>query len=280
MHGENNLLLHNYGGKLNMIKVGVIGRGFVGNALYKLLETNEGKDFELLSYTRGDDDVKKENIKDVDIAFVCVGTPMKEDKTCDLSQIEDVLSWLRAEIVVIKSTVPPNTCKNLKERYGIRVVHNPEFLTEKYAFEDMRDAVRTVLGGDKQDVQKVCKLYQTIYSSDMKYFFTDTTTSELIKYTINNFLSVKVAFFNQTYDICNYFGINYDELKEGVLLDPRITRSHTNITEQRGFGGHCFPKDLNATINSVDGKVDVQMLKEIWNYNCKIREEFKDKKYE
>lgn len=266
-----------------MTNVAIIGLGFVGKALLELFKPNDGKDYKLCPYSLSEYNSEQEKLdaSNADIAFVCVGTPMKEDKTCDLSQIEAVMEWLHSPIVVIKSTVPVGTTRDLQAKYpDAAFVHNPEFLTEKNAVNDVINATRTVLGGRSDAVSQVCKLYQKVYEANMIYYMTDSNTSEMIKYVINSYLAVKVAYFNQIYDICNALYISYDAVREGVLLEPRITRSHTQITEARGFGGHCLPKDLNALIDGVDGKVDVEFLKSIWNYNCKIRKEFNKKEYD
>lgn len=263
-------------------RVGIIGLGFVGSALYDLLDAGDGKDYKICPYSLSafNSLEEKEAAKNSDIAFVCVGTPMKEDKICDLSQLEEVLGWCEAKVIVIKSTIPPGTTETLASKFNKRLVHNPEFLTERNASEDMRTVKRTVLGGDKKDSMEVCRLYQKVYDHSMQYVFCTSRVSEMVKYVTNAYFTVKVAFINQIFDICQGLSIDYDELKEIWLLEPRMTRSHTLVTEDRGYGGHCFPKDLNALIKaSEDIGVDVTLLKEVWNYNCKIRKEFKGREY-
>ncbi len=266
-----------------LLKVGIIGLGFVGTALHNLFKEGDGKDYKLCLYSleKNNYPEEKERAKNTDIAFVCVGTPMKKDKTCDLTAIEDVLSWIEADVIVIKSTVPPGTTEELSKKYNKKIVHNPEFLTERNASQDMKNATRTVLGGPKDYCIPVCRLYQKVYDHSMHYVFTTSRTSELVKYVTNAFFTVKVAFVNQIFDICNKMDVDYDELREVWLLEPRVNRSHTLITEERGYGGHCFPKDLNALIHTSESKdIDVTLLKEVWNYNCKIRGEFNGKEYE
>lgn len=266
-----------------MINVAIIGLGFVGKAMHELFKQYDGQGYVVNPYSLSEYNSQEEKDKAAvsNIAFICVGTPMKADKTCDLSQIYSVMEWVKSPIVVIKSTTPVGTVAKLQEKYpNTKFVHNPEFLTEKNAVSDVINATRTVLGGPKDAVTEVCRLYQKVYDANMVYYLTDSNTSEMIKYTINSFLAVKVAYFNQIYDICNALGLSYEEVREGVLFEPRITRSHTTITDVRGFGGHCLPKDLNALIETTDGKCDVEFLKDIWDYNCKIRKEFNGKQYD
>lgn len=264
---------------MDNVKVGIIGHGFVGGALHELL-----KPLKPVIYDKFQEQYMyhKAGINACDIAFVCVPTPMKDDKTCDLSAINEVLLWCHAKIVVIKSTVPVGTTARLSKQFSRRIVHNPEFLREVSAAEDMKHANRTILGGDKRDCLEVCKMYQKVYDHNMQYVFTTSDMSEFVKYATNSFFATKVAFCNELYDICNVFGLDYDEFREYWLLEPRVGRHHTQITEQRGYGGTCLPKDLNALIKAAEdqgyGK-KASLLKAVWNANCQVRKEFQGMEY-
>ena len=92
------------------------------------------------------------------------------------------------------------------------------------------------------------------------------------KYARNTFLALKVAYFNQLYDLCKESGIDYEQVRKYTILDNRIGESHTTITDERGFGGHCFPKDANALIKTAEkDNIDLSLLKEAVSYNAKIR---------
>lgn len=260
-----------------MKKISVLGQGFVGGTLTKFFEKLNPVAYDPFKGFKATHD----DVNATDIAFVCVGTPMKEDKTCDTSQIEEVFSWLKVPIAVIKSTVPPGTCKRLQTKYpDIKIVHNPEFLREQTALDDMKNVNRTVLGGNKDVCLEVARVYQQIYNHDMIYVYTDTNTSELVKYATNAYLATKVTFCNELANVCNVYGVDYDILKEIWLLEPRITRTHTIISEEKGFGGHCFPKDLNALIEYTEREgYNPKFLKSVWDSNCKFRKEFNGKEY-
>lgn len=259
------------------MKIGIIGHtGFVGGSLLALLK----QAYNIYAYSRSDQVSTKEQMSACDVVFICVPTPMKEDKTCDLTALEEVIEWCDAKILVIKSTVPPGTTQELRAKTGKRIIHNPEFLREQTAVTDMFNANRTILGGDKKDCVTVSRLYQKVYNHDMVYIFTTSTMSEFIKYATNIFFATKVALCNEYYNFCELFGLDYDEFREYWLLEPRIGRHHTLITEERGYSGTCLPKDLNALIKAVADKgYDSKLLKEVWNFNTRTRAEFKGREY-
>ena len=114
-----------------------------------------------------------------------------------------------------------------------------------------------------------------------KYFphipniITSSDESEAIKYFSNTFLAYKVAYFNKIYDLCKVVGMDYEVIREGLVADSRIGKSHTQvpgIDNDRGFGGTCFPKDLNSLIVQMEShNLNADMFKEIWKYNQEIR---------
>jgi UDPglucose 6-dehydrogenase len=94
----------------------------------------------------------------------------------------------------------------------------------------------------------------------------------LAKYFRNSFLATKVTFFNQMYDLCNAIGVNYSVVSHLVSVDNRIGRSHTSVTKERGFGGHCFPKDTAAIIKTAElSGIDLGLIKSSIEYNNRIR---------
>ena len=253
--------------------VGIVGNGFVGNAVYQNLRDKvKCKVF----------DVDKnrclsplEEVIQQDFIFVCLPTPMRMDGSCDLSILDKFFEDLPDHLTgtfVIKSTVPVGTTKKYTERHN--VIHNPEFLTARNAVEDYGNAERNIVGGNKElCVDFICffdacfpKIPSAIVSSD---------ESEAIKYFSNVFLAYKVAYFNKIFDFCKATGMNYTKVRQGVTADHRIGKSHTQvpgIDNDRGFGGTCFPKDINSLIVQMESKdVNADMLKEVWKYNEQIR---------
>ena len=256
-----------------MVSVGIVGNGFVGNAVYQNLRDKvKCKVF----------DVDKnrclnplEEVIQQDYIFVCLPTPMKEDGRCDLSILDSFFENLEENLIgtfVIKSTVPIGTTKKYTERHN--VIHNPEFLTARNAVEDYAKAERNVVGGDKELCEDFVSFFEECFPS-IPNIIVSSDESEAIKYFSNVFLAYKVAYFNKVHDLCKAVGMNYTNVRRGVTADHRIGKSHTQvpgIDNDRGFGGTCFPKDLNSLIVQFDEHgVNSNMFKEVWNYNKEIR---------
>ena len=232
------------------------------------------------------------------VFFVCLPTPMFEDGEADLSIVEGVLAELAEakgasalgweRIAVVKSTVPPGTVERWNEKFrgtGLHVVFNPEFLTEANALNDMRNQDRIILGGPRPWINTVKMLFQTAFPG-VPIVKTSSTTAEMVKYTINTFLATKVAFANEIAQITEALdaaglNVDYDKVVEYAKLDKRLGNSHWAVPGPvpthdgryvRGFGGHCFPKDLNA-LAFVAKKlgVDPKVLSGVWAKNLEVR---------
>lgn len=226
------------------------------------------------------------------VYFVCVPTPMFEDGEADLSIVEGVLRELSEvpgeRIAVVKSTVPPGSTERwnkMFENTGLRVVFNPEFLTEANALDDMRNQNRIILGGPRPHINAVKLIFQTAFPK-VPLVKTSSTTAEMVKYTINCFLSTKVSFANEMAQLCEALDskgldIDYDKVVEYAKLDNRLGNSHWAVPGPvpthdgryvRGFGGHCFPKDLNALVYVAEQLgVDMKVLKGAWAKNLEVR---------
>mgnify|MGYP003328997738 CR=1 FL=1 len=132
-----------------------------------------------------------------------------------------------------------------------------------------------ILGGKWKDCEAVEKAY--VKHSSVKTvptFKTDLITASLIKYTINSWLATKVTFFNQIYDLCEATGIDYKNVKQGIAMDTRIGNSHTDVNTSRGYGGHCFPKDVQAILETAKANnVNLSLIKQSQQYNNTVRKE-------
>lgn len=197
----------------------------------------------------------QDSITDADLAFISVGTPPRTDGSADLSYVENVAREIaqnlrRYLIIVEKSTVPVETCEWVKKtihRYNKRkipfdVVSNPEFLREGTAIHDFMKPDRIIVGVESKRAKRMMrKLYQPLPAPIL---FTDPKSAEIIKHASNSFLATKISYINSVSQICEKVGANVDEVAEGMGLDRRIGRSFLNAG--CGFGGFCFPKDLEA----------------------------------
>lgn len=240
------------------MKIGIVGRGFVGNAVYEGL-----KNFYDVNVFDLDKNKSNCGIEDLvlksSIIFQCLPTPMKKSGECDLSIVEKSLEIINNlairhhifPIVIIKSTVPPGTCERLNEFFSnINLVFSPEFLTEANSVNDFKNQTRIVLGGPRPYTTQVKIMFKKAFPN-IPIIKTGYKTAEMVKYFINNFLATKISFANEMYEICESLDIDYDKVTEYSLYDPRIGKSHLAVPGHdgdMGFGGHCFPKDLNAMI--------------------------------
>jgi UDPglucose 6-dehydrogenase len=215
------------------------------------------------------------------IYFVCVPTPMFEDGAADISIVESVLTELSLipgeRIAVVKSTVPPGSTDEWNKKFsntGLKVVFNPEFLTERSALSDMRNQSMVIIGGDVMRTNRVEEVFSATFPN-VPIIKTTAKTAEMVKYTINNFFSVKVAFANEVYQICEALGVDYDKVIEYATYDRRMEKTHWKVPGPDGhfgYGGHCFPKDINAMIKVAESLgVDAKMLRSAWEKNLQIR---------
>jgi UDPglucose 6-dehydrogenase len=227
--------------------VAIVGYGAVGRGIKELFPSAVIYDEPLGLGAREDASACK-------YAFVAVPTPPLPDGGCDTSIIDSVLSWLQSDIIVIRSTVAVGTTDRLRKQHGKRVIFQPEYgpgETPDHQFKNARDIRWVILGGDRKDTIEVADLYKTTFRADIVIQQTDARTAELAKYMENAFLALKVTFCNELYDIAGALDVDYNELRELWLLDPRMGRSHTFVhPASRGFGGRCLPKDLDALIHS------------------------------
>ena len=210
-----------------------------------------------------------------EFAFVAVGTPSTLGGSADLRYVRAVVDKVLGlgspgTVVVMKSTVPPGTGKQLSPRLaqgGIEYVSNPEFLREGRAVSDWFNTERIVLGGEPEAVAKVAALYGNI---DSPIVSGDVTSAELIKYASNAFLATKISFANEIANLCDCVGADVELVMQGVGLDGRIGPAF--LSAGIGYGGSCFPKDTRALdfLSSMNGH-DFHLLKAVIDVNSRQR---------
>ena len=261
---------------MKKFKVGVIGNGFVGEAIsfafssvseMYVYDTNSFKSLNSL-----------ESVHNCDFVFICVPTPMFEDGSQDLSYVESAFKKATNKpIYIIKSTVLPGTTKRFSEKYpNIKIIFSPEFLTERTAKLDMLTQSRIILGGELSLTEKA----KTLFTERFKIkniIQTDSKTAEITKYMNNTFFATKVSIMNEFKLICDKIGANWEDALKGFVSDGRIGDSHLNVPGhdgKLGYGGTCFPKDVNALL-SFSKKHDIQLntISGGWKTNLKVRVE-------
>ena len=250
-------------------KVGIVGFGHVGGIMKQLFT-------DAVIYDEPKNIGTKEEINSCGFVFVCVPTPMAEDGRCDTSIVDNVISWLNPkECIIIRSTIPVGYVYS-KCKYNHRdIIFQPEYYGEtvQHPFANPHNRSWVTLGGAPNATSKVAELYKTVFTSELIINQVDSTTAELAKYMENCFYATKVTFCNEFYDIAKKMGVDYNQLRETWLLDPRISRSHTFVyPDNRGYGGSCLPKDMAAMIYQAEqNEVDVTLLEAVRNKNSMIR---------
>ena len=258
------------------MKVGVIGNGFVGEAQAFAFSLSN----KVLIY---DIDPKRsfntlEEVHKADFIFVCVPTPMKESGDQDISYIEEVFKHAnRGPIYIIKSTIEPGTTNRLQQQYpDLNIVFSPEFLTERIAKLDMMMQARIIFGGDEGLTTRVQQLYEGRFMN-RHFIHTDSTTAEFIKYMNNCFFATKVSLLNEYHRLAEVMGIDWKTAMHGFAADGRVGDSHMQVPGpdgKLGFGGACFPKDINAFIKlGKTNNLDMNVLEAAWKTNLEVRPE-------
>lgn len=270
---------------MKKFNVGILGNGFVGQAIGNAFALTNSVFIYDKDETKGANTLN-ETITNSDIIFICVPTPMKISKKnkIDLSivhslfkEIENLNTDLKNKIFVIKSTVIPGTTTSLESKYKkMNICFNPEFLTERSANLDFINAPRIVIGSSNFDVLTKLESFYRQRFPYKKIIKTDATTSEFIKYVCNSFFATKVTFMNEMYEMSAKLGLEWDKIREGFITDGRVGNSHLDVPGHDGafgFGGKCFPKDINAIINYYEEcNLDPILLKAVWKKNIKIRD--------
>ena len=262
------------------MNIGIIGQGFVGSAI------REGLKPFYTCYTYDLDPSKCQHrheqvVNSSDIIFVCVPTPMMKSGQCDtrilegaIQNIDKTVDKEKSPILVIKSTVPPGTTERLGDLTRLDVCFSPEFLTEANSINDFKNQTRIIIGGPRPSTGVIKQMFRKAFP-DIPIIKTGAKTAEMVKYFTNCFLATKVTFANEMFDICTSANIDYDKVCEYALYDTRIGRTHLAVPGpdgDRGFGGHCFPKDLAAMIYFGEmGAVDTSFLKSVNEKNDTIR---------
>lgn len=207
----------------------------------------------------------KDAVLKSEIIFLCLPTPQGEDGSADLKHVFEVSNQIgkilretgekEFKIIVNKSTVPVGTGKavsNIFQKYGLtkyEVVSNPEFLREGFAVDDFMKPDRIVIGAQSEAVlSKMKELYQAFVRQGNPIIEMDLESSEVTKYAANSYLAMRITYMNELANFCEKVGANVDLVRKGMGSDTRIGKRF--LFPGIGYGGSCFPKDVNALINT------------------------------
>ena len=257
--------------------VGIIGNGFVGESqAFAFSPTTDVRiyDIDPLKATHTLEETLQQ-----EFVFVCLPTPMTMEGVQDISYIENFFESITPNedtIFIIKSTILPGTTSGLIEKYGYNIIFSPEFLTERTAKLDMLTQARIIFGGDVELTKRVEELFTDRFMN-RHIIHTDSTTAEYIKYMNNTFFATKVAVMNEFYRLSQLIDVDWETALYGFAADGRIGDSHLHVPGpdgRLGYGGTCFPKDVNAIINfSKEHGVSMNAIEGGWKTNLEVRPE-------
>ena len=273
-------------------KIGVVGNGFVGGAVKFGFSPQVGCDAEVKVYDKNPSKSThslEETVNDSDFIYLSVPTPANKDGSINLDILEGALDDIseihdgRDNAILIRSTVIPGTTWALQQKYPrLNILFNPEFLTERSANFDFINQSRFIVGNNGQQLNQMkseqfVELIKDRFGDCVAVMETSYETAELIKYMNNCFFATKVSFMNEMYQIAEKIDANWDEAVSGFVSDGRIGHSHLGVPGHDGkfgFGGSCFPKDIQAMIYFAN-KVGIQssVLKGVWEKNLEVRPE-------
>jgi len=261
-----------------MKKICVIGNGYVGQAMVKLMERRYQ-----VSIKEIDDNY--DNVNQSDLAIICVPTEMKDDGTCDTSIVEKVIKESNAPYYLIKSTVPPGTTESFIKQLYKKIVFSPEYIGEgNYPTPywngiphstDMLLHEFMIFGGEREHTNVMIDFFTPILGPYCRYIQTDSTSAELAKYMENTYLATKVAFCHEFSRIAKTYGRDYKEVRELFLLDKRCERGFTVVFgDKLGYGGKCLPKDISAIYqDSKEKGFESNLLKQVMETNEELKNE-------
>lgn len=244
------------------INVGIVGCGVIGGVMKKWLEENNSDcSFLISDPPKGYND----DLSNADIIFISLHIPTELDGTQDLTLLKSIIKNLPDKPIFIRTTMLPGTCDRLSKEFNKKVHFMPEFLTERTAYEDFC-AQPMIFTGETELLQQIFKGKHYIEMNNLE--------AEITKYSHNVFGAVKVTYFNGIYELCQKYGCNYENVKQGTLISGYINEPHTSVPGpdgKFGYGGKCFPKDVNAFLEFVKGSKLYDMLSVVKKSNDEYR---------
>ena len=245
----------------NMKNVGIVGCGVIGAALKKWLEENtDHKIFVRDPYKGYNDDLSS-----CDVFFVQIHIPTEDDGHQDLTILEEIISTLPDKPIFVRTTILPGTSEYLSKKFNRHVYFMPEFLTQRTSEDDFKTQPM-VFSAEPALLSEIFPNKLHIVMSSLE--------AEITKYAHNVFGALKVTYFNAVADYCSRLGADFDHVQQGVLLSGYINEMHTKVPGpdgKFGYGGKCFPKDVNAWTEATKGYPIHDLLKPISELNTIFR---------
>ena len=271
-----------------MYSIGIVGNGFVGSSVAFGFSPQTGCDTDVKIYDKQESKSTHslEEVLSSEFIFLSVPTPANEDGSINTDIVNKALSDISkasstSNIILLRSTVVPGTTRSFQQKYtNLNLLFNPEFLTERSANFDFINQSRFIIGSGEHSTSKMfsenlAELFRKRFGESTSIIQTNYETAELIKYMTNSFFATKISFLNEMKLVADKCGVDWDTAMDGFVRDGRIGHSHLNVPGHDGkfgFGGSCFPKDIQAIIKF--GKslgLDMDTLSGVWETNIKVR---------
>jgi UDPglucose 6-dehydrogenase len=273
---------------MEKINIGIIGFGFVGSSVAYGFSPQTGFDRATIRIYDKDSSKSTHSLGSVldnsDFIFLSVPTPSNPDGSINISILHGVLEEVNNHgtkdgcIMLVRSTITPGTTRSFQEKYkNIVFVFNPEFLTERSAKFDFINQSRFILGGEPTNTSKVANLFRIRFGDSTPTIETNFETAEFVKYMNNCYYATKVSFMNEMRLIADKSNVDWSVAVDGFVRDGRIGHSHLSVPGpdgRFGFGGSCFPKDIQALMGyaKLIG-VNTNVLQGTWKTNLEVRPE-------
>jgi UDPglucose 6-dehydrogenase len=252
------------------MRIGIIGFGFVGNAIYQSYKDKVQciiKDEHKGYYS------SYEDLKQCDAIFICVPSPTLSNGECDSTILQSVVENLEgySGVIISKVTAPPDVYSKLSDR----LFYVPEFLTARNAVEDYTQTKNVIIGGagGHERAERIIRLG---LSGIQNVQHVTIEEASVIKYAANTFLSVKVVFMNELKQLCDKIEVDYDTVKSSLSMDSRIGSTHLDVPGYDGllgYGGACFPKDMSALLKySQNNNSEMSLIKQAIIKNKTLRD--------
>lgn len=262
-----------------MKKVGIIGKGFVGNRLIKKFSTK----CDVVSYDKKEHiDYPYDELKKYDFVMICVDTPSTEDGSVFIKNVESAVKDVPNQKILIRSTIPPGTTEYLETKYNKIICFAPEYVGESIFIGSDWSEVETrkpffILGGTSYNRNFFRDDIEYIFGPDTIIMQMESAEAEMVKYMENSYFALKVAFVNEYRTFAEHLGLDWNSVREGWLLDSRVERDHTAaFKEYPGYGGKCLPKDVNGIINfAKKKKFTLHIMEAVKEYNTIINKDIK-----
>ncbi len=254
------------------MKIGIIGHGYVGSAIAWAHRNH--------TVIVNDPAMEKSqpisSMSDCSAVYVCVPSPQALDGSCDSSILLEVVEQLGPIVdprtpIICKTTAPPDVYLHLQSQWR-NVVFAPEFLRARSNLIDYQTTSTWIIGGHRDIAHRASGVIVASCVDNNNFILIDMTTACLYKYLENSLLATKVTFMNDYKALCDSWGANWSGIQDLIATDPRLgTRSHTDVPGYDGlpgWGGHCFPKDINAILSVAKERgVDLALLEAVKSRN-------------